>query len=61
MHPLLLSLLFIVNYECVNALTDVAFYGLQFGIKLLVKSFGLKIEPGGRKGFEPSCIAYMGL
>ena len=55
MHRLLLFLLFTVNYECVIALTDAVFYGLQFGIKLLVKSFGLKIEPGGRKGFEPPC------
>ena len=44
-----LFLLFIVNYECVIALTDAVFYGLQFGIKFLVKSFGLKIEPGGVK------------
>jgi len=25
------------------------FYGLQFGIKYLVKSFDLKVEPGGVK------------
>jgi hypothetical protein len=34
---------------------DAVFCGLQFGIKYLVKSFDLKVEPGGRKGFETSC------
>jgi len=33
------------------ALIDAVFCGLQFGIKYLVKSFDLKVEPGGRKGF----------
>ncbi len=29
------------------ALIDAVFCGLQFGIKYLVKSFDLKLEPGG--------------
>ena len=49
-----------VNDEWVIALTDAVFYGLQFGIKLLVKSFGLKIEPGVGKGFGPPCILLQG-
>jgi len=32
-------------------LIDAVFCGLQSGIKYLVKSFELKVEPGGRKGF----------
>ena len=45
----IIFLLFIVNYEYIITLTDAVLYGPQFGIKLLVKSFGLKIEPGGVK------------
>ncbi len=36
------------------------FYGLQFGIKYLVKSFDLKIKPGGRKGLEPRFSFFFG-
>ena len=34
---------------------DAVFDGLSFGIKYLVRSFGLKVEPGGRKGFVTPC------
>ncbi len=37
---------------------DAVFDGLSFGIKYLVRSFDLKVEPGGRKGFVTPCIAY---
>jgi hypothetical protein len=40
------------------ALIDAVFCGLQFGIKYLVKSFDLKVEPGGVKVFEhPVCYS----
>jgi hypothetical protein len=35
---------------------DAVFDGLSFGIKYLVRSFDLKVEPGGRKGFVTPCI-----
>ncbi|CAF3993794.1 unnamed protein product, partial [Rotaria sp. Silwood1] len=34
---------------------NAVFYGLQFGIKYLVKSFYLKVEPGGEEGFATPC------
>ena len=34
---------------------DAVFDGLSFGIKYLVRSFGLKVKPGGRKGFVTPC------
>ncbi len=37
---------------------DAVFDGLSFGIKYLVRSFDLKVEPGGRKGFVTPCREY---
>jgi hypothetical protein len=34
---------------------DAIFDGLSFGIKYLVRSFDLKVEPVGRKGFATPC------
>ncbi len=34
---------------------DAVFDGLSFGIKYLVRSFDLKVEPGGPKGFATPC------